>query len=90
MKFSRNDYRILDRHYKKYNFLGFTFRVWDTSPAMILEHLKEVERLERFSKIVSDEISPVKSMIETYKANKQSCFIACKPDKLRNCNCLNQ
>jgi len=72
-RFSESDYHILDRHYKKYTFLGITFRLWDTSPRMVLDHLKEVKRLEKFAKIVSDEVPKAVEKLQEYR-KKSPCI----------------
>jgi len=38
---TKEDYRLLDRHYLKINLFGWTLRIWNTSPQKVLKHLKE-------------------------------------------------
>lgn len=66
-RFSELDYKILDRHYLKINIFGYVLRIWNTSPHKVLQHLKENERLDSFSKLVSDKPSKFIDKLAEYK-----------------------
>jgi len=43
MKFTEEEYQLLRRHYTVIKIFRWTFWWWTTSPAKVLEHLKELK-----------------------------------------------
>lgn len=40
-RFTKGEFKLIERHYLKFKLFGKEFFIWNTSPKKVLEHVKE-------------------------------------------------
>jgi len=43
-RFTKGEFKLIERHYLKFKLFGKEFFIWNTSPKKVLEHVKELNQ----------------------------------------------
>jgi len=47
-RFTKGEFKLIERHYLKFKLFGKEFFIWNTSPKQVLEHVTEVNHVKDF------------------------------------------